>query len=240
MRIVVAMALAWTLACAGVPTPVQDVAAPEKVPETAEKVPEKTEDPSAKAAALALEELLDAEPVEEPDTRPDATREARLREIEAFVAKHPGEALRSEALGKLQGGCASTVEEAYAMAEEEAKPRPPADLPVEATPWRVLVVVSRTCGTSEDWGWFSAEVTQSAEAAGIETTGVYPGDTALVLKRAGAEVSRLELGPYFEGGVGYLVATEGKAPEFIGHAMTPDVLTAASAYFGTEIAQKPL
>jgi hypothetical protein len=186
--------------------------------------------------------LVEAESAGDTGEPKQEAHEARVAAARAFVTEHPDvETWGPEVVAYLGRYCdAETFEAAYAVVQEHRKPNPPTSLAVEHHPWRAVVILGRACGTSEDWGWFTAEVSHSLPDD-IEVVTVYPGDATVVLTRAGAEVDRLDVGTHFDDDqLGYLLAMEGKPPEFVTHAMSQDVLTAASAYFGAEIELKPI
>ncbi len=108
-------------------------------------------------------------------------------------------------------------------------------LEVSAQPYRAVVFLGRSCGTSEDWGWFTAQVIKSLDGVGIVSASAVPPDTLLRLTRGGQTLETLDLQAHLEAGVGYLAVQEGQAPLLVDHDAVENVVGALSDYFGTPI-----
>ncbi len=100
--------------------------------------------------------------------------------------------------------------------------------------WRALVIWQTTTETSEDWGWFTSDVQAAAQAAGIL---VLAGGDAVKLPVVvdGRTMTTLDLGDYRTEPLGYIFVMEGQEPAWQAHAMTGEVLSAASGYFGVQL-----
>ena len=100
--------------------------------------------------------------------------------------------------------------------------------------WRAIVIWQTTTDTSEDWAFFTNDVSRAAQAAGIDI--VWAGESAKVpIVRDGTTLTTLDLGGQTHAPIGYLFSRSGHDPEFHEHSMPHDVLSAASAYFGVEL-----
>ncbi len=161
----------------------------------------------------------------------EAARTARVQAVQAFLEAHPDPdwlPLVTEAVR-----CGTPVEEAFA--ELERRRREPPVLEVSAQPYRAVVFLGRSCGTSEDWGWFTAQVIKSLDGVGIVSASAVPPDTLLRLTRGGQTLETLDLQAHLEAGVGYLAVQEGQAPLLVDHDAVENVVGALSDYFGTPI-----
>lgn len=81
--------------------------------------------------------------------------------------------------------------------------------------------------TSEDWGWFSADVGEAARKAGVH---VASREQWLVDRCDGTPVKLQK-----QETVGYWVLKPGAQPLWIQHDMTDSVLSQASAYLGVQL-----
>jgi hypothetical protein len=133
------------------------------------------------------------------------------------------------------------VDTSGAYAREVRVPEPEYDLTATAVlppAWRALVVWqgAEVEETSEDWGFFTGDVTDAADAAGVLTTSG-GHEPAIRISREGEVLAELDASTFPADGIGYVFAMPGAEPEFHPHDMPSAVLSAASAYFGTDIAQ---
>lgn len=200
-----------------------------------EPVPEPSAAPAADPTRKLAEQLV-ADELAPPDTGPrpevdEAARAARVQAVQAFLEAHPDPdwvPLVTETVR-----CGTPVEEAFG--EYERRRVEPRELEVSAQPYRVVVLLGRSCGTSEDWGWFTAQVIKSLDGVGIVSASVDPPETLLRLTRDSQTLETVDLQAHLEEGVGYLALQEGQEPVMVGHDAVENVVGALSEYFGTPI-----
>lgn len=98
--------------------------------------------------------------------------------------------------------------------------------------WRAIVVFDRSDGdTSEDWAFFTDDVLRIANEAGIQADWLGQEDYVEV-QVDGERVGGVNMGPYLKDHeLGYVFAMEGQMPVYQEHAMVDEVIDAAEAYF---------
>lgn len=107
--------------------------------------------------------------------------------------------------------------------------------------WRMLAICNPAAvngvvpETSEDWGFFTNDVSTAASAAGIDVTDCEP-TKAIPVVHGGVTVGKVNASAVRDtASCGYVLAEPGKAPTWVEHAMPEDVLSAASEYFGIPV-----
>ena len=244
--------VAMALAC-GKPGAVvvkDPVSEPGEVPSTTREVPSTTREVPSASRDEAIEEitkaLLSPPPFMDSDVKEVTPEEEdRAREtVAAFIDAHADAVQRVEYMVDiLEADSVTTVADAYAHYDEDQKERSAIEVDASGQkPWRFVVIVSHAYNTSEDWGWFTAEVSGSCAKAAVPLVwSDVPGDRYVEVQRDQKPVARIDLRPIIEDyAIGYVVAMEGKEPEFLAHSMTFDVLQQAGNYFGTTIDLVPL
>lgn len=172
---------------------------------------------AAVAEAISWEEMPGTTGEEDDGTRANALR--------AFFLAHPeyADAGRRERLAAEACGLGGT-EQAHAHLVNPPKKEP---LVVEVTSadWKLFVGhASHNC-TSDDWGYYSSEHAQGAEARGITTRYAGPANDVVVVQRDGKELLRIPLSDQ-----GFVVAKPGGEPLELGYS--PEVMPGVDAYFG--------
>lgn len=179
------------------------------------------------AVAEALEWEVMPGTTGDPD---DGTRAAALR---TFFLAHPEYADAARRTPLADHACAIGTE-----ASHERITKPPARVPLEVTvdkdSWQLVVAHSSVLCTSDDWSWYTHEVSEAMGAMGIQYGYAPAGNDVVIVRRGGAEVARLPLE-----GQGYVVAGAGRSPLELGHDVSAGVIEAVSKYFGTEGPAQP-
>ena len=169
----------------------------------------------------AVEDALDNEIMPGTTGEPEPGREDALR---AFFQAHPEyrDAERRAPLWEHACGLGGT-EEAHEYITNPP-PKAPVEVEVEGDDWRVFVAHAAGHCTSDDWGWYTAEATESAQAFGAVTAYGNADTDALVIRSKGKELLRMPLS-----GKGYIVARASQAPKQLGY--DPSVSRAVKSYF---------
>jgi len=158
-------------------------------------------------------------------TMPEGWAEERSPQLRAFFEAHPEyeDPRTREQLADLS--CAMGIEDAH---DRLTNPEPLATLEIAAAAedWKVIVAYSRDWCTSDDWAWFTNDVSTAAEAVGVQFEYAGARYSHIQLKRGETEVATHALE-----GQGYLMLRAGKEPGVAGHGLVSDVLTDASDFF---------
>jgi hypothetical protein len=95
-------------------------------------------------------------------------------------------------------------------------------------PWRVVVAFNDSDHVSDDWSWYYSELRDACRGTGVhvahEPAGTHDPPASLV-----------DLEPFREHRLGYILAEEGQEPRFVPYDVPRVVLGAVSEYFGIEL-----
>ncbi len=101
------------------------------------------------------------------------------------------------------------------------------------TAWRAVIIwqTADAGEESEDWVSIQSEVTGALKKEGIFVTS--GGSEEVEISKGSVAIPAVDCSGFLEHKIGYVFAMGGKEPAFQEHAVVDDVLTSASAYFGT-------
>ncbi len=100
--------------------------------------------------------------------------------------------------------------------------------------WRAIIIWQTTYETSEDWGFFTDDVSRAGQAVDIPT--IWSGDSPKVPITVGdAVVTTVDLTGKTPAPIGYVFAQQGQEPLFIEHQPSFTVIEQAADYFGVEM-----
>lgn len=95
-------------------------------------------------------------------------------------------------------------------------------------PWRVVVAFNDTEPVSDDWSWFYSQLRDACRDTGVRVAHDPAGTQA-------PPASLVDLEPFREHRLGYVLAEEGREPRFVPYDTPHVVLGAVSDYFGLEL-----
>lgn len=170
----------------------------------------------------AVTDALDAEVMPGTDGEPEPGRQAEVR---TFFETHSEYADPKRLALLLEEACLG-VERSH---EQLLTPPPKEPLIVEVTAaqWKVVVAHADSACTSDDWSWFTNEVSEALKKEGIVYAYAGPSHSEVVIRKPSLE--KLQNQPL--DGQGYLALSPDRPPEEIGHDMVDTVLERLHRYF---------
>ena len=95
-------------------------------------------------------------------------------------------------------------------------------------PWRVVVAFNDGEKVSDDWSWYYSRLRDACRGSGVRVAH-HPAGTQH------PPASLVDLEPFREHRLGYVLAEEGREPRFVAYDMPDVVLAEISEYFGVEV-----
>lgn len=220
MKPAVCVMIALGLGCSGLGEQL-----PEAVPVAPEPpvAPVPVEPPPSDWVTQAVELALEAEVM--PGTEGGDSPE-RAAELRTFFLAHPEYQDRARLDVLLEDACADGVEGMHERLLHPPK-KEPVVVDVDSDDWRLVVVHTDHRCTSDDWGWYTAQVAEGLAAWKVPSAYAHSDNDVVVVRRAGQEVARFPLK-----GQGYALFGAGREPAEVDHDMSDSVLAQIASAFG--------